>query len=72
MVLFSIPKQILGWGLEREAKRHLLVVQIECHPRYDDVGYLCYEIGSNVLYMVRKEPSSVDDLTFSTCLRLKE
>lgn len=50
MVLFSIPNQIVDWGLEREAKRHLPVVQIECHPRYDDVGYLCYEIGSNVLY----------------------
>ena len=68
MVLFSIPNQIVDWGLEREAKRHLPVVQIECHPRYDDVGYLCYEIGSNVLYMVRKEPSSVDDLTFPRAL----
>ena len=58
----------MDWGLEREAKRHLPVVQIECHPRYDDVGYLCYEIGSNVLYMVRKEPSSVDDLTFPRAL----
>ena len=68
MVLFSIPSQIVGWGLECEAKRHLLVVQIEYPPRYDDVGYLCYEIGSNVLYMVRKEPSSVDDLTFPRAL----
>ena len=59
----SLTKSWIG-GLEREAKRHLPVVQIEVHPRYDDVGYLCYEIGSNVLYMVGKEPSSVDDLTF--------
>lgn len=58
------------WNVKQSVTYH--VVQIECHPRYDDVGYLCYEIGSNVLYMVRKEPSSVDDLTFPTCLRLKE
>ena len=67
----SLTKSWVGdWNVKQSVTYH--VVQIECHPRYDDVGYLCYEIGSNVLYMVRKEPSSVDDLTFSTCLRLKE
>lgn len=67
----SLTKSWVGdWNVKQSVTYH--VVQIECHPRYDDVGYLCYEIGCNVLYMVRKEPSSVDDLTFSTCLRLKE
>ena len=60
----SLTKSWVGdWNVKQSVTYH--VVQIECHPRYDDVGYLCYEIGSNVLYMVRKEPSSVDDLTFS-------
>ena len=59
----SLSKSWVGdWNVKQSVTYH--VVQIECHPRYDDVGYLCYEIGSNVLYMVRKEPSSVDDLTF--------
>ena len=63
----SLSKSWVGdWNVKQSVIYH--VVQIECHPRYDDVGYLCYEIGSNVLYMVRKEPSSVDDLTFPRAL----
>lgn len=67
----SLSKSWIGdWNVKQSVTYH--VVQIECQPRYDDVGYLYYEIGSNVMYMQRKEPSSVDDMLFSTRFRLKE
>lgn len=63
----SLSKSWIGdWNVKQSVTYH--VVQIEFHPRYDDVGYLYYEIGSNVMYMQRKEPSSVDDMLFSTRL----
>lgn len=67
----SLSKSWIGdWSVKQSVTYH--VVQIECQPRYDDVGYLYYEIGSNVMYMQRKEPSSIDDMLFSTRFRLKE
>ena len=65
--LKSISKSWVGnWNAHHSVTYH--VVRIDNHPTYTDGAYLCFEVDSNVMYVEREEPNSVDNMKYFTRL----